>query len=482
MSPLLVRTFVLPLVEAALGRDTFPIWRELESDTTPDPGKLARLRADRLARLLRHSAAVIPYWRDRLAGHVPDAPGADVLALLAPLPVLTRAEMRLRREAMRWAGAPGRVLVHRSGGTTDDNLTFYWNRLRQSWDRATRFRGLARFGVLPGDRALHLWPRYPDGTRFGRLKQRLRDWRDRVVNDEVVDLRPFTPARLDAALDYAAAYRPAVLIAYPSWLAHLAGHVRSARRGFRLPTLRAILSTGEVLFDFQRQAIGETFQAPLFQEYGSQDAGLIAHECPDRTFRVNAEQLVVEVLRDGRPAALGEFGEVVVTHFFTPVMPFIRYATGDVVRQPPSPPPGCPGLPHFPTPEGRTSDLLLAADGALCSSRPVVEALVARAGLRDFSLLQPDPETVVVLEATGDGGRPGSRADAEDVLRHFLGRPVGLDWRVGTRFEPFVSGKRRYVCSPAALRVLAHDQESGVSRSRAWPQRLVVDGPGVRPA
>ena len=81
----------------------------------------------------------------------------------------------------------------------------------------------------------------------------------------------------------------------------------------------------------------------------------------------------------------------------------------------------------------------------------------------------------MVLEATGDGGEPGSRADAEDILRQFLGRSVSVGWRVGTRFEPFVSGKRRYVCSPAALRVLAHDRESGVSRARAWPQRLVCD-------
>lgn len=479
MSPLLVRKLVLPLIEAVLGRDTFRIWRELESDPAPDPEKLARQQVDRLSRLLRHAAAVIPYWRDRLTGRISETPAADPHALLACLPVLTRAEIRALRESMRWVGAPGRVLIHRSGGTTDDNLTFYWNRRRQSWDRATRFRGLARIGVLPGDRALHLWPRYPDRTQFGRLKQRLRDWRDRVINDEVVDLRPFTPGQLDAALDYAADYQPAVLIAYPSWLAILAARVRSTRPDFRLPTLRAILSTGEVLFDFQRRAVAETFQAPVFQEYGSQDAGLIAHECPDRVFRVNAEQMVAEILRDGRTAAPGEFGEVVVTHFFTPVMPFVRYATGDVVRRPPDPPPVGPGLPPFPAPEGRTSDLLLAVDGTPCSSRPVVEALVTGAGLRDFSLLQPDPDTVVVLEATGDGGRPGSRADAEDILRHFLGRSVALDRRVGARFEPFVSGKRRYVCSPAALRVLAHDRESGVSRSRAWPQRLVLDAPGV---
>jgi phenylacetate-CoA ligase len=328
--------------------------------------------------------------------------------------------------------------------------------------------------VFPGDRTLHLWPRYIDERRFGGLKQHLKDWRDRRINDVVFDLRPFTPDRLDKALDYITAYRPALLIAYPSWLAALARHVRVTRPEFRIPTLRAILSTGEVLFDFQRRVIVDTFGAPAFQEYGSQDSGLIAHEDASGALRLNAEQMVVEVLRDGSPAGPGEFGEVVVTHFFTPVMPFVRYATGDVVRQLDGPPVGT-GLPIFPVPEGRTSDLLLTSDGVPISSRPVVEALVSAAGLRDFSLLQTDPDTVVVLEATGECGESGSRGEAEDILRQFLGRSIAVEWRVGTRFEPFVSGKRRYVCSPAALQVLAHDRESGVSRARAWPQRLVCD-------
>src|SRR5262245_26942767 len=32
VSPFLVRKFVLPLIEATLGRETFRIWRELEAD------------------------------------------------------------------------------------------------------------------------------------------------------------------------------------------------------------------------------------------------------------------------------------------------------------------------------------------------------------------------------------------------------------------------------------------------------------------
>jgi phenylacetate-CoA ligase len=447
----------------------------LETQPAPDPEWLLQAQRDGLERILAHAGEQIPYWRDRLAGNPLIAPQADPSDVLASVPVLTRAEIGRHREAMRWPSAPGKILKHRSGGTTDDNLTFYWGRGRQSWDRAMRYRGLARHGIYPGDRTLHIWPRYPSHSWRDLLKQTWRDGRDWLVNDEVIDARPLTPDRLDAVLRHCSSYQPVLLIGYPSWLTALAERIRAAHPGFRLTGLRLILCTGEVLFDFQRRLIEETFGVRVAQEYGSQDAGLIAHEDRAGHLRLNAEQMVVEILREGKRAAPGELGEVVVTHFYTEIMPFIRYATGDVVRRPSSEEAGGgrTGLPLFPQPEGRTSDMLATTDGVLCPMRPVVESLVAETGLRDFSLFQPEDDRMVVLFVEGaDTAKTLRRPAAEEVLRSFLGRDLRLEWRGGSRFEPFTSGKRRFVCSPAGMRLIGHDRESGLSRARAWPQRL----------
>jgi len=77
---------------------------------------------------------------------------------------------------------------------------------------------------------------------------------------------------------------------------------------------------------------------------------------------------------------------------------------------------------------------------------------------------------ILVIEATGTSAP--NRPKAEDVLRSCLGKDLRLEWRSGKRFEPFTSGKKRFVCSPAGMRLLGHDKESGRSRARAWPQRL----------
>ena len=60
-----------------------------------------------------------------------------------------------------------------------------------------------------------------------------------------------------------------------------------------------------------------------------------------------------------------------------------------------------------------------------------------------------------------------------ELLRAMLGQSLRVDWTVGSAFRPLKSGKRRYVCSPVAQAMLAHDRESGMSLSRAWPQRVL---------
>ncbi|MGH7486427.1 MAG: hypothetical protein ACREMY_12640, partial [bacterium] len=70
--------------------------------------------------------------------------------------------------------------------------------------------------------------------------------------------------------------------------------------------------------------------------YGSHEFNLLAWECPRRgLYHVCGEAVLLEVLRQGRPAGPGEEGEVVATALHSFAMPFVRYRLGDVVVQGP---------------------------------------------------------------------------------------------------------------------------------------------------
>ncbi len=473
MWPLLVRNILFPAHEALLRRPTLPILRQLAAETARSDDYIMRYQAQQIAALVQHARAAVPYWRDKSRlGNPPPTSGHPLPQ--NTLPILTRAEIHLHREAMRWPDAPGKLIRHTSSGTTDDNLIFYLDRQRQAWDRALRIRALARLGVQVGEKQLHFWPKFDAGGSLGFLKDTARLVRDRLFNEPVFELRPLTSERMDAALAFLDKYRPGIIVGYPSWLFALAQRrLLNSRGGHATLMPRYILSTGELLYDFQRQAIESAFGARVVEEYGLHDVGLIASEDAAGSWVVNWQHIVVEVLRDGRPARPGEMGEIVVTNLHSHVMPFIRYATGDIVTVPSAAgaiaPAGPPTLMRI---EGRASDVLVTTDGRLHSNRELVDALVRDTGVTEFSLHQTAPDRILCMTIR-DGGWIGQEGRVTELLRSMLGRSLQVSWKIGGAFRPLKSSKRRYVCSPVAQTLLAHDRESGMFLSRAWPQRVL---------
>jgi phenylacetate-CoA ligase len=144
-------------------------------------------------------------------------------------------------------------------------------------------------------------------------------------------------------------------------MAHFTDEQRSA--GLRP---KAVMSSGQVLTDQVRAAIEQRFGAEVYDKYGSREFSGIAYECnAHRGHHVMAESYIVELLHGGRPARPGEVGEVVITDLNNHCVPLIRYRIGDLAvamdeREP------CPcgrGLPRIGRIEGRTSAVMLCADG-----------------------------------------------------------------------------------------------------------------------
>lgn len=59
---------------------------------------------------------------------------------------------------------------------------------------------------------------------------------------------------------------PSVIRGYPSRLCDVAGVLYGL--GQKIPLVLGVICTGENLFDFQRQILGEVFNASVIEEYG----------------------------------------------------------------------------------------------------------------------------------------------------------------------------------------------------------------------
>ena len=125
---------------------------------------------------------------------------------------------------------------------------------------------------------------------------------------------------------------PDIIRGYPAVLSHIAPSVAKAGTSRIRP--RFLISGGESLIPVRRQAITNGFGSRIFDIYGAHEFNVLAWECRETDeYHICDDNVIVEILRDGRPAKEGERGEVVATGLHSYSMPFIRYRVGDIVTR-----------------------------------------------------------------------------------------------------------------------------------------------------
>ncbi|MEP7106552.1 MAG: hypothetical protein ABI760_01195 [Ferruginibacter sp.] len=129
-------------------------------------------------------------------------------------------------------------------------------------------------------------------------------------------------------------FRPVFLDGYPSAFYILADYIKRARLSLTF-TPKAIATTSETLYEYQRKMIEEIFKCKVFNQYASSEGGPFITECKYGKLHINLDSGFFEFYRpDGTEAKPGDTAELVVTSLKTYKIPLIRYAIKDVVELP----------------------------------------------------------------------------------------------------------------------------------------------------
>ncbi len=441
-----------------MGRRTWLIFDRLLRTQFWPAERLVELQLAKLRRLLRHAVDHCPFYASRLTGLIDQI---DDLDSLASLPLLTRRDVRQNARAMCWNRMPHRRLLDHSRGSTDQPLCYYWDRHRQAWDKANRLRGHSWHGFSASERELHLWPVDPPVNLEGRLKHWLRQCRDRLLDDVQIDCLADFSRNAPAIASTWQRLNPLRVTAYPSTLCDLLAAPRRNGRQINGGSLRCVFLTGEVAFEWQKKLIQTSLQVSVAESYGVQEVGAIAFTCPHGTWHVAAESVIIEVLRDGRPAAPGELGEIVATGLESRAMPMIRYCTGDVVRVSPMHCHCGLGLPCLPPVLGRVGDFLEGDDGRWHEPAAVVACLGELLENGRFQVVQSAEGSVDIRVAW-----PAERVFAvaplvEQRMQNLLGMSTRCQVRPVSALERTPFGKLRYVQSARSSGGLAYRPDSG---------------------
>src|SRR5581483_6626364 len=188
-----------------------------------------------------------------------------------------------------------------------------------SWKRACTLRADEWSGWRRGGRVAKVWGN-PDYRRHG-----LKGWlRNRLFDRAIhLDTLSMTPATIRQFVATITRTRPELVFGHAHSVFLVADFID--RHALRVPRPAGIITTAMVLHDWQRKRIEAAFGCPVTNRYGCEEVSLIACECDrHRGLHVNADSVLIEIVRDGRPAAPGEPGSIVVTDLSNFAMPLVR--------------------------------------------------------------------------------------------------------------------------------------------------------------
>jgi phenylacetate-CoA ligase len=415
----------------------------------------------KLNETLQHARTTVPFYR-----HLPER-RLSRLTDLEQLPILTKADVQAAGKALvSGASRHSRLLEIHTGGTTGKPLAICCDAptLQRNYAFFTRFRSWAgiseesRVAVFAGRTIVAPEQTSPPYWR-----------RNPAANTLLLSSYHLSPATLRVYVDALAAFQPALIDSYPSSLEPVARFV--VDHGIETIRPRSIITSSETLHPSVRQLFEQAFACPVFDHYGAAEMAALITQCERGTYHANPEFGVVEVLQDGKPAGPGEAGEIVATGFINPVMPLIRYATGDQAIRAVSD--VCPCGRAFPVIErivGRLDDLIVTPEGRRIGRLdPIFKAV---AGLHETRIVQDRSDHVRVEVVTGGGPLPAQqRAALHHELANRLGPLMDIEIVETAAIPRTASGKLRTVVN------LVHAD----ARSRDDPADPLGGGPVETP-
>lgn len=287
--------------------------------------KIEQYRISKLNRLISYAYENSPFYRDFYKQHDFHPGQFKSAADLDKIPLLDKSNLR--------ETDPGQVMTLKSSGrpftekdlmyevTTGStgkplNITRTWRDL--FYIKANDIRAFQQTGFRFNHRQVVLKSSTDSLTgkhwfeRFGILQKYFL---------AITDTPEHNLARLKEI-------RPQHMHGYPNGIMAIAEILQNRAERFTIPI---ICSGAEVLDQHMRTRISDSFNAEVFDIYGSREVGNIAWECRAHLgLHINDDAIIVELLDDnGRDVESGVEGEVVVTHLDSYDFPFIRYRLQD---------------------------------------------------------------------------------------------------------------------------------------------------------
>jgi phenylacetate-CoA ligase len=287
--------------------------------------ELHKLQFYKVKNFLKHSYEHSRYYRYMFKKHRFDPKNMHSLRDITSLPIQRKVEVRdhlaeiipdnVKEYQIRWC---------HTSGTTGTALQFPVS--SECFQREYAFRSLHYLwgNIQYGDKLAHC----SGHPVTSHARQRPPYWvYDYANNWLLLSSYHLSEANLRHYIAELEKFQPSFMVGYPSTIYLLA--LANENCGGNVH-LKAIFTTSETLFEFQRHKIEESFGCKVFMWYGNTEMCGNIVECEQGKYHLKLEHSYVEILDDNdHPVSSGQSGRMVCTGFGNYAFPLIRYSIDD---------------------------------------------------------------------------------------------------------------------------------------------------------
>jgi phenylacetate-CoA ligase len=407
--------------------------------------QIKTLQLTRLRTLLIHAYTTTRYYKNLFDAIALQPDKLSSLDDVKKIPLLTKDIIRENSgDLMSSAYASSQVHFAETGGTTGVKMKFWRNNDCLSPKEAARYRFEKWTGWDIGEPVGIVWTAQQDYVGHWTAKAKIKN---ELFERQVV----FPAAILDENninnyLQLLLDKKPTMIRAFTSPIHEVARFAIERKLDFRF--IKGIVTTGEPLYEHQRQLIERAFNCKVFDSYRSREAGPLAQECDENNgLHINAESLLVEIAETEHSENLdqGE-GEIVVTDLLNFGMPLIRYKMGDIGKISNRKCACGRGLPLLEKVTGRSADMLHTPDGKQITAGSLVLYLVDEAPgpLGQVQIIQDAADHLLIRTTPNPAPTEEIKVYQKEIVKKLFGASMRVSFESVEEIPRGRSGKYQF--------------------------------------
>jgi phenylacetate-CoA ligase len=449
----ILRNFIYPLAQMRFQPEErfISYLRLLEKTQWWTPIDLENFQQKKLQSLLKHAYENVPYYHKIFKKLKLKPQDIKNSTCLQKLPILTKEIIRNNlNDLIAQNYSKGKFIPYATGGSTGEPLSFFIDSQRYAQNMGAAYREWSWAEYNLGDKVAFLWGSPHDLSHRDEMKKKVSNFIQRKI---MLDTYYMNEKTLDEYVRILRKFKPKIINAYASSVFLMALYIE--KKGILDIRPKSILTSCEMLFDYQRKTIEKVFGCEVFDYYSGRDTALQAGECSEHSgYHLAIENAVTEFIKDSEHVSSGELGKIIITDLSNYAMPFIRYEIGDLGVPSDKKCPCGRGLPLMERVSGRMRDTIITKDGKYITGAFFMSLFYddfgKTKGIKQFQFIQKAKDFMILNIVKGDDY---SQNIFDDILRkiHEQCGDMKIEVKFVNSIPPTKSGKYRHSISEIEL-------------------------------